>query len=253
MGTSTSSRGPGPDSPLVPPWADIDNHGPGPLPLPQRFREFRKSLGKFVASGNGNDLNSALGKYAKTATGGHAVGPRRFGSMARAGGALFDMMSSGSAARSDVPTHIDLSELNGLDTDVAIDKIIQILATEDGDADRVRVAMNEALSECLDGIEEFDFAHISDEILVQMMLAYVSRCVFGQVILDSNDAFSKADGFAETEAAENELLALVGAATDFHMRPLLAGNVRTLTSAQIEDAQLRAIKDIWEEWEGFTQ
>jgi hypothetical protein len=250
MGTSTSSRGPGRDSPLVPPWADTDNQGPGPVPAPQRFKEFRKSLGKFVSGGDRADLQAALGKYATTATGGSVVGSRRFGSMARAGGGLFDTLAG-------LPANInasglDLSALNGMETDLAIDVIIQALIPSDGDADRIRVAMNEALSECLEGYDEFDFAHISDEMLVQIMLAYVSRCVFGQVVLDSKDAFAKAQS-GEAETAERDLLSLVGAATDLHMRPLLAGNFRTFSRVQIEEAQLRAIREVWTEWEAYIQ
>lgn len=253
MGTSTSSRGPGADTPLVPPWADIDNQGPGPAPSPQRFRDFRRNLGKFVANGKMENLRLALTNYATTATGGSAVGPRRFGSMARAGGSMFEMLSGQSLSNAVSPTELNLSDLNGLDTDIAIDKIVQILTPIDGDTDRIRVAMNEALSECLEGLDEFDFSHISDEMLVKMMLAYVSHCVFGQIILDSKDAFAKAENASESESAERELVTLVATATDVHMRPLFDGNVRSLTGAQVEEAQLRAIKDVWEEWEGFTQ
>ncbi|PFH09154.1 hypothetical protein BCF11_1544 [Collimonas sp. PA-H2] len=249
MGTSTSSRGPGGDSPLVPPWADKDGQGPGPIPPPQRFKEFRKSLGKFVSGGNHSDLRAALGKYAGTATGGNTVGPRRFGSMAHAGGALFDALTGSQDGR-ETPS-LDLTTLNGQDTDLAIDIIIRALLPNDGDDDRIRIAMNEALSECLDGYAEFDFSHITDEMLVQMMLAYVGRCVFGQVVLDSKDAFARAESSAQAETAEADLLALVEAATDKHMRPLLSGNVRMFNRTQIADAQLRAITEVWTEWEAY--
>lgn len=251
MGTSTSSRGPGGNSPLVPPWADTDDQGPGPVPIPQRFKEFRRSLGKFVSGGDQADLRGALGKYATTATGGSAVGPRRFGSMVRAGGALFDTLAAFRDGRA--IDRLNLADLNGQDTDLAIDVIVQALVPEDGDTDRIRVAMNEALSDCLDGYVEFDFAHITDEMLVHVMLAYVSRCVFGQVVLDSKDAFAKAEGSGQAEAAERDLLALVEAATDKHMRPLLSGNVRTFNRTQIEQAQLRAIREVWTEWEAYLQ
>jgi len=75
--------------------------------------------------------------------------------MAGAGGALFGAMATLREGHS--PLGLDLAALNGQDTDIAIDMIVQALATEDGDSDRVRVAMNEALSECLEGYQEFDF------------------------------------------------------------------------------------------------
>jgi len=63
MGTSSSNPGPGGDSPLVPPWADLDGQGSGPEPEPQRFRQFRIKLGQFARSRGEADLKSALGHY----------------------------------------------------------------------------------------------------------------------------------------------------------------------------------------------
>lgn len=249
MGTSTSSRGPGSSAPLVPPWADTDGQGPGPIPAPQRFRSFRGHLGKFVSGGDKTHLRAALRSYARTATGGRAVGPRRFGSMARAGGALFDTMSAFRDGRD--AAGLDLAALNGQDTDIVIEAIVRALVPADGDADRVRVAMYEALSECLKGLDEFDFSHITDDMIVNMMLTYVAHCVFEQIMLDSRDAFAKAADAGRVEQAEKDLRALVGAATDKHMAPLLSGNVRTLNRPQVEAAQLRALREVWVEWETY--
>lgn len=250
MGTSTSSRGPGSNTPMVPPWADTDGQGPGPTPPPQRFKEFRKSLGKYVSNGDREELHNAVGRYAKTATGGSTVGPRRFGAMAHAGGALFDALAQ---LRNGVsPRGLNLEALDGLDTDVAIDLLAQALVPTNGDADRIRTAMNEALSECLQGHDDFDFAHITDEMLIEVMLVYVRQCVFQQIVLDSRDALGKAAESGRVEEAERELLALVGAATETHMRPLLSGDIRLMDGAQIAQVQLLAIRDIWIEWEEYV-
>lgn len=254
MGTSTSSKGPGKNSPLVPPWADPDDHGPGPTPDPNRFQSFRINLGKFISSGESISLRRALGHYARTATGGHSVAPRRFGALARAGGDLFETLVAlrdGQSATTE--SGFDLSLLNGQDTDIAIDTIVQVLGPENGDADRVRVAMTEALSECLDGIDKFDFSSITDEILINVLLAYVRRYVFQQIVLDSRAAFAKTGAFSRIQQAEDDLLELVGAATDKHMRPLLGENVRMLRGSQIVEAQLRAIREVWMEWEVYEQ
>lgn len=250
MGTSTSSRGPGSNTPIVPPWADTDGQGPGPTPPPQRFKGFRKSLGKFVSTGDHDELRKAVGRYAKTATGGSAVGPRRFGAMAHAGGALFNALAN---LRDGVsPVGLDISTLDGMDTDLAVEAIVQALLPTNGDADRIRAAMNEALSECLQGYEDFDYAHITDEMLIEAMLVYVRQCVFQQIVLDSRDALGKAEESGQIEQAERELLALVNAATETHMRPLLSGDLRVIDSAQIEQVQLQAIRDIWIEWEEYV-
>lgn len=148
---------------------------------------------------------------------------------------------------------MDLALLNGQDTDIAIDMIVQALTPEDGDSDRVRVAMNEALSECLDGYDEFDFESITDEMLVQMMVVYVTKCVFGQVVLDSNDAFAKADTPNKVEQAEKDLYSLVESVTDKHMRPLLSGSLKSFSNVHIQNIQLAAIREVWSEWEGYQE
>lgn len=112
--------------------------------------------------------------------------------------------------------------------------------------------MNEALSECLQGYDEFDFAHITDEMLVQVMLAYVRQCIFGQIVLDSRDAFAKSEESGRVEEAERDLLALIDAVTDKHMRPLLSGNLRTFNGLEVEKAQLQAIREVWTEWEAYV-
>ncbi|WP_256559565.1 hypothetical protein [Pseudomonas sp. NBRC 111139] len=251
MGTSTSSKGPGGNSPYIPGWVDSEGQPPTHEVPPQRFKDFRTNLGKFVASGDGGYLRSAVSSYAGAATGGSAIGAARFGSMAGAGGALFGAMAALREGQS-LPG-LDLAALNGQDTDLAISAIVEALATEDGDSDRVHVAMNEALSECLQGYDEFDFSSITDEMLVQMMLVYVTNCVFSQVVLDSNDAFAKTKSAAQVEQAERDLHTLVESVTDKHMRPLLSGNLKSFTSSRVEQVQLMAIKEVWREWESYNQ
>jgi len=255
MGTSSSSKGPGSNSPLVPPWADSDPSVPLPQPEAQRFREFRTHLGHFV-SGGGNDgtkLHAALGSYARKATGGNAVGARRFGAMASAGGALFDAMSALRDGQEPNLTGVDLGTINGRPTEVAIGMLVEALVPMNGDAERIRVALNDALSEALVGQEEFDFNNITDDIIAEMMIAYLTECLFEQIILDSRDAFSKAKDAGQTDQAEKAMRALVRAAADKHMAPLLTGNIRTLNGRMVRDVQLRAIKDIWGEWEAYEQ
>lgn len=254
MGTSSSSRGPGSKSPLVPPWADTDGQGAGPVPPDARFTGFRINLGKFVIGGNTDDLRHALAQYASTATGGSAVGPRRFSSMASAGADLFGAMSSGGGVvgPSATDTGVDLRELNGVDTDTAIEALLNALVPPNGDSEKVREAMLEALSECLEGLTEFDFSQITDDMLVSMMITYVRECVFTQIVMDSARAFQRSGSVMRIEDAERALYELVRSAVDTHMRPLFAGGVRTLSRKAIEAIQLRAIQAVWTEWENYS-
>jgi hypothetical protein len=249
MGTSTSSRGPNNDSPLVPPWADLDGAGPGPRPQPNRFRGFRTSLGRFVSTGNQSHLQKALSGYATSATGGSATGPRRFGAMAKAGGSLYDVLNDLRTDPDKAP--VNLRALSGRPTQEVIAAIVDALVPENGDADRIREALNEALSTCLEGEEEFDFNSITDEILLEVMVAYSALCVFEQIVLDSDRAFSKAKTPKQSEDAEKALLELVRAVTEKHMRPLLEGALQAMTNKKIQTVQLAAIREVWREWEGY--
>lgn len=247
MGTSTSSPGANDRSPLVPPWADTDGAGPGPEPEDQRFRGFRTSLGRFVASGDRDHLQKAVRNYAKTSTGGSAVAPRRFSAMAQAGSALFAAINQLRGDPSAAP--VNLRDLAGRSTREVIDALVDALVPDNGDADRIRAALNEALSECLEGVEEFDFSSIGDEVLVELMVRYVALCVFQDIVLNSRDAFAKASRPEDAERAEAALLALVHAVVDKHMAPLLQGDLGQMSPAQMQAVQTGAIREVWREWE----
>lgn len=249
MGTSTSSKGPNSSSPLVPPWADVDGGGPGPDPEPNRFQGFRTSLGRFVSSGDRSYLTKALHRYARSSTGGFEVGPRRFGAMAKAGGALYDVLSQLRNDAANAP--LQLRTLAGRPTRAVIDAIVDALVPENGDADRIRAALNEALALCLEGVETFNFASITNEVLTEIMITYACLCVFEQIILDSNRAFARAKTPVQAEVAELALLELVKAVTDKHMRPLLDGTIQAMTHAEMQAAQLAAIIEVWKEWEAY--
>jgi len=150
MGTSQSSSGPSGSSPLVPPWADDEPQKPLPTPPRARFATFRRSLGRFLKTNNQSDLKSALYNYAQKGTGGGGIASRRLGSATNAGARLYGLLSS--LAESKVPpdVSIDLDDLKGQPCDIAIDAITRSLATNDGDTEKIRVAMNHALVEALD-------------------------------------------------------------------------------------------------------
>ena len=145
MGTSQSSSGPGGSSPLVPPWADDEPQKPIPKPPPIRFKGFRQSLGRFINTNNQSDLRSALGHYARKSTGGAGLASRRLGSVTSAGTSLYNVLSSIAESRVPADISIDLEALTGQPSDIAIDIISRSLATNDGDADKIRTAMNRAL------------------------------------------------------------------------------------------------------------
>jgi hypothetical protein len=249
MGTSTSSKGPNDRSPLVPPWADLDGAGPGPNPDPHRFQAFRTSLGKFVSQGDGRHLRSALRSYARSSTGGSGVAPRRFQAMAQAGGALYSTLQQLRAHPGQAP--IDLRGLAGRPVREAIDAIVNALVPNNGDADRIRAALDQSLAECLVGVAVFDANLFDAGMLIDVMLAYVARCIFEQIVLDSKDAFAKAKASGQVERAEIALWELVKVVAEQHMRPLFVGQGAPMTAEQIQRLQIEAIRAVWRDWENY--
>lgn len=249
MGTSTSSKGPNNRSPLVPPWADLDGEGPGPDPDPHRFQAFRTQLGKFVSGRDPQHLKKALRSYARSSTGGSGVAPRRYQAMAQAGGGLYAALSQLQGQPAQAPIY--LRNCVGRPVREAIDALVNALVPNNGDADRIRAALNDALADCLNGVATFEFGIFDDAMLVSVMLAYVVRCIFEQIILDSKDAFAKAKTPAQAERAERELKELITVVTEQHMRPLFDQGGHAMTPDQIQHVQLEAIREVWREWENY--
>lgn len=249
MGTSQSSTGPRGDSPLVPPWADDQPQQPQTTPQPARFMAFRQSLGRFASGGDRNDLNSAVGHYARKASGGGGNAARRMGSVTQAGAGLFGALAGVPAASGE--TSVDLGSLAGLSCELAISAITQALTTEDGDSDKIRAAMNHALIEALDGVESFDPQYITDDVIVDTMIGYLAESIFLQMVMDSDKAWNKADTPAQAMRLETELRELIKVVVDKHMAPKLVGNVRTFNRHQMVQIERQAIIDAWKEWEAY--
>ena len=253
MGTSASSRGPGSGTPLVPPWAEIEAKGQ-PQPEHRRFQTFRTRLGQFASSGDRGKLRSALSAYASRATGGSSVGPRRFGAMAAAGGALVSALrDAGLGGTGHAASGIDIRSLTGLAIDVAIEAIVSAMTSPGGDGEKIRAAMQVALSETLEGMDTFDVQGLDEALMVDLLVNYTRECVFLQVLMDSDRAFEKAETAEESIKAEDAILELVGSVTDKHLRPLLEGDLSTLSQTRLAEIQVTALTEVWEEWEGYEQ
>jgi hypothetical protein len=253
VGTSSSSSGAGGRSPLIPPGTDATPGAPIPPAAPNRFRDFRTSFGGY-AEGNGGPgaLRSALGKYARTATGGAGVGPRRFGQAYQSGGSLFSLLGEMQAGgNGSATTGVDLSRLIGRSVAFAAQELARQLAPDGLDADRVAVAMNEALTEVLPDQDIFDPGAMTSEQIVEVLVEYLARVLFNQVTEDAASAWNRSPSEVRTIEAENELFDLIRTAMDQHMAPRLANGVGRLSKADVERAQLSAMQDVWREWEAF--
>lgn len=245
MGTSSSAKGPNNRSPLVPPWADATPDAPMPEPEGHRFRGFRTEFGK-VAAGSGGSMSRALKKYASAATGGSAVGPRRFGPAYSAGAGLIQALSGGQVQ---TPTgSFDLAALAGLPMDEAAQAIAEALAPQNADADQVRSAMQEALAEVLGEDGGFDPTSIGRDQIVAVLVEFFARILFQEISAAAGEAWKKAPSVERSTTTENELLEVVRAAMDVHLSPRLSGDLGTLSRDQIAKIEQAALVDIWQSW-----
>ncbi len=251
MGTSQSSPGPGGGTPLVPPWADDQPQQPLPTPPPRRFQSFRRSLGDFARTGDSGALRSALGHYATKGTGGGGIASRRMGSVTQSGGGLFDALTGGGTFGTSGEQAISLNDLSGQPCEVAIAAISQALSSGDGDADKIRAAMNHALVEALDGVEVFDSSCITDEVIVDTMIGYLAESVFLQIVMDAGKAWNKSETAAMTLNAEEELREVCRVIVDKFMSPKFESGIRNLNRNEIIQIEKQVIVEVWGEWEGY--
>ena len=246
MGTSQSSVGPNGRSPLLPAWVD-DSQALPQTPEPQRLKGFRQAIGRAVQGGGREDVRKALGHYARKASGGKHTAIQKLGKITQAGSGLFGIFSGNQQQQ----YLVNLNSLNGQPCDAVINQITELLVGHHGDSDKIRSAMNVALSEALEGMTTFDENSISVEVIAKMMICYLTESIFLQIAHDAGKAWNKADNLVQISNVENDLRQLIYEVVDITLAPKFTDDVYQLTTEQIQEIQNQAILDIWEEWENY--
>ena len=246
MGTSQSSVGPNGRSPLLPAWVD-DSQALPQTPEPQRLKGFRQAIGRAVQGGGREDVRKALGHYARKASGGKHTAIQKLGKITQAGSGLFGIFSGNQQQQ----YLVNLNSLNGQPCDAVINQITELLVGHHGDSDKIRSAMNVALSEALEGMTTFDENSISVEVIAKMMICYLTESIFIQIAHDAGKAWNKADNLVQISNVENDLRQLIYEVVDIMLAPKFTDNVCQLTTEQMQEIQNQAILDIWEEWENY--
>lgn len=260
MGTSSPHPGSNDRSPLVPPHADAEPNKPLPKPMHQRFRQYRTKLGHYVQSGDTADLNASLRNYARQATGGADVGPRRFGTAINTGGVLLSTLTAlGSGQELTDLDEVDaekiakIREAIGKPLSVAIEILADALAPDGEESDKIREALVQALSESLQNLEDEDFEPdlLDEEIFVNTILCFLAEVVFLDIVLESGEAFGKVSSPSIIEAREIEIRETIKVAVDKHLSGNLDKEISKLSISDMKDIQLAALKDVWAEWDGL--
>lgn len=246
MGTSQSNPGPNGRSPLIPPWADNQPQQPLPQPLPARFKPFRQAMGKFISTGDRASLEKALGHYARTASGGSSVATRRLSNASSAGGGLFGVLTGNSPE-----IILNLSTLTGLTCAAAISLIVEKLTPQNGDSEKIRHAMNDALVNALDGVDIFDPKAITDDLIIDVMINYLTDNIFLQIVNDTGKSWNKAKSPIQEANAETALRELIKVLIDQNMSSKITSRVRELSSEDIEKINKEVIIKTWEAWEKY--
>ncbi|WFU04520.1 hypothetical protein QA648_27445 (plasmid) [Rhizobium sp. CB3171] len=252
MGTSSSSKGSGSKQPMVPPWADDQPGTPVPAGPPKRFQAFRTSFGKYLKSGDRDDLKRSLGHYARTATGGSGVGPRRFGSVYNSGGDFYEVLKSlGGDGGNAAERGLSRDSLAGQPLDVVCQRLAEMLAPENGDADRIREAIDEAMLEVL-GEGDFDPDSLDDETVARIMGEYLSQTVFQEIVEEVGGSWANAPDEKRTSAAEAELLEVIRVIVDKNLAPKLTDG-KAITKSDVLRFMRETVVEVWREWESFDE
>ena len=246
MGTSQSSVGPNGRSPLLPSWVD-NNQAQLKTPDPQRLKGLRQAIGRAVRGGGRDDVRKALGHYARKASGGKHTAVQKLGKITQAGASLFGIFSDNQQQQYSVNLH----SLNGQPCDEAINQITELLAGHHGDSDKIRSAMNIALSEALEGMTTFDENSISVEVIAKMMICYLTESIFLQIAHDAGKAWKKGDNPVQIAEVENALRQLIREVVDITLAPKFTDDICQLTTEQMQEIQNQAILEIWAEWEDY--
>lgn len=290
MGTSASSTGPNNKSPLLPPWAEqgdpvqvgtgdagnqdgedgqqeledkepsseIDNGKvqqqiPGPvpnIPAPNRLTGARRSFGDYAKpDGNKSNLRGSLKKYSSSSGGGSGTS-RRLASGITAGSGLLGMMQ-GDSVNANGRT-LSLSDLNGLSTDQAIDRISEHLAPENGDADSVRLALDFALAEVLPEEDAFDESMFTDDVIQEAISCYLTDLIFQDVVNGMGKAWFHAAHPSKHHRMEEELRDLIKVITQSKVEKVMNDNGGNISQDNITKVQIDAISQTVDEWESFN-
>ena len=146
-------------------------------------------------------------------------------------------------------TGVDFSALTGQSIERAGQAIALALAPVNADADRISIAIQEALAEALPDAEVFDPTALTPDQIVLVLVEFLSRVLFQQVTEDAGSAWNKSPAGERTVAAEAELFDVIRTCVDRHLGPRLSGGVGQISRQEAEVLQRAAMVDVWREWE----
>lgn len=278
MGTSGSSGGPSPGTPLVPSWL---GDGPGapppadgaqppaepapqggpvppgqpqpqagpqplppipPAPLPGRFTASRTNFSRFAASGGRNRraLRRAVGGYVRSGTGGSGNATRRMGaSRATASGVLGVLRDFQRDGIGATLTRLNLSDLSGRPLGDVFIGLTDVVCADGGSIDE-GIAREAWLETVaeLDALEAIDPAALTSDQMRDVFLTFIAHSIVGRLLQDIGANGFK---FAADLAAIRSFDAQLKTYIRGAVRDSFAGDLSN--PANLTDQQIRTIVD----------
>lgn len=224
--------------------------GGGPSgPSQNRLAGARRSFGDYAKGGGSSSLRSSLKKFSKGAGGGSGTS-RRLANGVTAGAGFLGMMQGDSVSTR--KRKLSISELNGLSTDQAIDRITEHLTPENGDADAVRLALDFALAEVLPAEEVFDENMFTDEVIEQALAHYLTDLILQDVTEGMGKAWFNAEQPSKHNSMEEELRELIKVITFTQIERVTQSNAGNITQDNIVQIQTDVISQTVQEWESYN-
>ncbi len=256
MGTSTSSKGPGANVPIVPPWVgDPDAPQDGapdapPLAPIGRFRPARTSLGKFGGSGDKGHLRRGLGHYSRGGMGGAATATKRMSGSAASAGAIYEALEA-LANGQPLPAEFGLAPdaLDGKSQCEIIDILVDAIRPLDGtqDAEAARDSAARALAEVL--ADDAEWTDLQPDQIERVVEGFLGNDLALRIELDVGKAvIAKAPNLAEGLDRLEEMKGYVRevVAQRYAARRTLEGKLDRKTVASMCKDAIRDTFDVFE-------
>lgn len=256
MGTSKNSSGSTERSPLVPPHADPEPNSPIP-PRPERgLSNFRLSLTSFVKSGDSRLRDRTLGRYARGAVGGSSVGYRRYGAVAESGsttiGALSELAEGGSG---EIASGQNLSAAIGAPVEQAAQIIAEAIAPDSVEGDSIRILMQEAVCEALEGQGTLERELITETFIDHVVFEFLVEAIMHDLwSIEGSPSLDAADSPEVLQSRENDMREVVRATVDGRLVQIRGDETLTsMSSDQRRQFQLDTVRAVLEVWEALPE
>jgi len=209
-----------------------------------------------MKSGGSELRDRALGRYARGAVGGSSVGVRRYGAAAGSGSVAIGVLSElGSGGTGEISSGKDLSAAIGAPVETAAQIIAEAVAPGTSEGDSIRILIEEAICEVLQGEETLERESITPEFLDAVLFQYTVEAIMHDMLArEGSPSLDAAESAEILQARENELRQAVEAVVDSRLVANKAGReLGAMSQAERRQLQLDCIQSVLEVWESYDE